>query len=835
MKKKLSILVALAMAVTTMLPAGVFARTDNAVDSVKSVSSEEVQIAPAPNLSFDLKDSLLSTETTNGVAYAEFKLTSTNANFVFGTAAYASNKGTYSTALEAGKYLRVYDTANNVAVMEVKDASAGLPQGLYLDTKKLADKIMLVRAFAVDSTGAALTAPAGTVGTTLLSVANSSQPKLFKMPLNLTVKAVGDITVAVDGMSSALTSGTYTVAISSTGATKTIISGTTDFTDAVTLKEIIMEELNPGFFTGATRIKLQAPVDFKWSGTPVITTSGGLIVGGASATQDSNDAATYYVDFNVTTATTSQRGGLYLSGLILTAKNDATPYNDAVNVKISGTTANNQKSLTEESFSIGKYVDYTTKLTGGDVTLVGATLETNATTSLSDKNKTAKVTFEELAPNTWNGTRKTVFAMPAGVKIVGAKIKTSGFAGGNTTTERTFYANNPGGYNDFTSLTSGTTTTYGSISFDGNKMTTTNLKMKADGKAKLEMTFFISTEADFVGPVNLTVSGGGVVEQSAKIATIINPITITTTTTDLQVGYQNLATASISIAENAAGAIKKNAYVPVYGSSNTAYSVKQGRIVVYVGDTIDTFSIEKGVSVSIAEGGDLLIDSYKVEGGELIIDIKRESTKPSTIVINDLKVRLNRNIPEGYYPLNIAGSAVVQNDIDSFSGMTDVQKVGLFDGQDSNRFQVTDYVKVVTPGAGKDGKSTKQVIVTIGETDMSVGQDTMTMDVAAYINDNRTMLPVKYVALAIGIPEQNIIWDANRKTVTVIYGARTVQMTIGSNVLTVNGTPVQMDTKAVIKDGRTFIPVAWLATALDVPYAWDGDSKTVTFNPATAE
>jgi hypothetical protein len=33
-----------------------------------------------------------------------------------------------------------------------------------------------------------------------------------------------------------------------------------------------------------------------------------------------------------------------------------------------------------------------------------------------------------------------------------------------------------------------------------------------------------------------------------------------------------------------------------------------------------------------------------------------------------------------------------------------------------------------------------------------------------------------------------------------------------------------------VKDGRTFLPISWVASALNVPYSWDDATKTVTFN-----
>jgi len=45
-------------------------------------------------------------------------------------------------------------------------------------------------------------------------------------------------------------------------------------------------------------------------------------------------------------------------------------------------------------------------------------------------------------------------------------------------------------------------------------------------------------------------------------------------------------------------------------------------------------------------------------------------------------------------------------------------------------------------------------------------------------------------------------------------------VTLGSDVLTVNNKLSQMDTTAIIKDDRTFIPVRFVAEALGLEVEW---------------
>ena len=57
-----------------------------------------------------------------------------------------------------------------------------------------------------------------------------------------------------------------------------------------------------------------------------------------------------------------------------------------------------------------------------------------------------------------------------------------------------------------------------------------------------------------------------------------------------------------------------------------------------------------------------------------------------------------------------------------------------------------------------------------------------------------------------------------------------IKVAIESSIITVNGEPVKMDTVAVIRDGRTFIPIKYLADAFKINLAWNSDTKVIEIN-----
>jgi hypothetical protein len=124
-------------------------------------------------------------------------------------------------------------------------------------------------------------------------------------------------------------------------------------------------------------------------------------------------------------------------------------------------------------------------------------------------------------------------------------------------------------------------------------------------------------------------------------------------------------------------------------------------------------------------------------------------------------------------------------------------------------------------------------VFSIGSSTYYVNGQAQTMDVAPYIENGRTMLPVRYVAEALGIPDSNISYDQSAQTVTIIdvgssNGA--IKLAIGSNIMSVAGEQVTMDTAPEIQDGRVFLPIHWIAQGLGASISWDPNNQQVTIS-----
>ena len=97
--------------------------------------------------------------------------------------------------------------------------------------------------------------------------------------------------------------------------------------------------------------------------------------------------------------------------------------------------------------------------------------------------------------------------------------------------------------------------------------------------------------------------------------------------------------------------------------------------------------------------------------------------------------------------------------------------------------------------------------------------DVVFPDAQPFVDENgRTQVPIRAVSEML---DCKVDWDDTSKKATITKeNGDVVKVTLGSDVLTVNNKSSQMDTTAIIKDDRTFIPVRFVAEALGLEVVW---------------
>jgi inhibitor of cysteine peptidase len=119
----------------------------------------------------------------------------------------------------------------------------------------------------------------------------------------------------------------------------------------------------------------------------------------------------------------------------------------------------------------------------------------------------------------------------------------------------------------------------------------------------------------------------------------------------------------------------------------------------------------------------------------------------------------------------------------------------------------------------------------IGERTYIADGQIKVIDVVPYIENGRAFIPVRFLASALGIPDEGITWDEAARTVTISQEGKLLKLTIENNILQVDSRAIVMDAVPQLKDGRVVLPARWVAEALGYAVTWNEGSKTVRIAP----
>lgn len=98
-------------------------------------------------------------------------------------------------------------------------------------------------------------------------------------------------------------------------------------------------------------------------------------------------------------------------------------------------------------------------------------------------------------------------------------------------------------------------------------------------------------------------------------------------------------------------------------------------------------------------------------------------------------------------------------------------------------------------------------------------------DSPAFIKDGRTMVPVRFISEALGL---KVGWNQKTRTVTVGEGASSMKLTIGSKaIVRADGKKTAIDVAAMIKGGRTMVPIRAIGELSGAKVDWNAANRQV--------
>jgi len=116
--------------------------------------------------------------------------------------------------------------------------------------------------------------------------------------------------------------------------------------------------------------------------------------------------------------------------------------------------------------------------------------------------------------------------------------------------------------------------------------------------------------------------------------------------------------------------------------------------------------------------------------------------------------------------------------------------------------------------------------LTIGSSTLDLNGIPRGMDVAPFIENNRTWVPVRFVAENLAA---SVYWSQEDQKVTIVQLDKTISMTIGSSEIVVNGVGGRyMDVAPFIENNRTWVPVRFVSENLGAEVSWNQEKQEVT-------
>lgn len=329
--------------------------------------------------------------------------------------------------------------------------------------------------------------------------------------------------------------------------------------------------------------------------------------------------------------------------------------------------------------------------------------------------------------------------------------------------------------------------------------------------------------------LEVTVKGPGI-EESVAVANVLAPLTLSAGGGTVRVGLQEQPVGRVTIQENLVGALRardasgNGAVLKLTLPSGIRFS-KKPEVEVVAGDLeLDTSGVKledddrtlaipvklssaTPVEKPVPSEEDTAASGETASTGEETTAETVYEQVGSTITVKDILLTLDRSVPVGPVTLEVSGSALSQTE-------------ALFSSSLNKLACILAECLTPAPVAVR-----AEAAFTIGSTKYRLGDEEKEMDVAPYIKNGRTYAPVRYLAYAAGLTEDQIIWDAVNRTVTLFAGKRVVQFKIGQKSYILNGVPISIDVAPEITNGRTMLPYRFVAQALGLSVTWDGEKK----------
>lgn len=118
---------------------------------------------------------------------------------------------------------------------------------------------------------------------------------------------------------------------------------------------------------------------------------------------------------------------------------------------------------------------------------------------------------------------------------------------------------------------------------------------------------------------------------------------------------------------------------------------------------------------------------------------------------------------------------------------------------------------------------TASVRLTLGDTLAFVNEETKKLDTPPFLRDDRTFVPVRFLAESLGA---EVFWEDETRTAVFVKDGTTVRLTVGTSTAYVNAEPRTLDATVFLENDRTYAPLRFVAEALGAAVEYKEEALT---------
>ena len=670
MKKKLALLMAAIMTVA-MVPMTAFASTKlTAVDEISTAAGDDHEFTSTVELSKnDDQVDVTNVYDKDGVKVFDVQLKLTNGKF-------AKNDDDEYVMNEKGKF----PNKKGVVAVDVKNdttATVSLNADIFNKNNNNGNNAGLKEACVLDIVAYAV--ETGDVVATFTS--NVTQ---FKKASEVIATAYKDeVAIEIEGV-------------------RTFVEDATK--DQDTLKDITINGLVNDAIDGKKEITLKLSGNFEFVTSTIEESDFSFLNSKATVKITDKDKDT--IKFTINNLEDDQLTKLTISGIDIktTKKCNA---GDKATITVSS------KSFDSVKLEAARMVEEAVTYTVEDEEVPTIWAGKNYAKDSADDTNTLEVAIEENTGDILNTSRKATFTFPEGIEVVDA---------------------------EFDGVKQGTF----KYEIDENVVTIWNYGEKAESdETDMQVKFLLNAAPTFSGDVKVTL-GGEFDDVELKVATVKAPYTVEAKTTEVLIDYRYVPVNEIVITEAEEGLLEDGDVIALQVEKMDfedagSYEVTTGDLDVDV--TIndgknDVAQLEVEVKDESTEAS-----TVTISGLELYLD--------RTLPVGGYALQ---NVKADNILWENSTDKKGEDDKDSYEYVPEANQAsnGLFKYKEVTCNE--NYVEVVTSGRDNDDSTTnRKIVITIGATTMAVGTQTITLDTPAYINaENYTELPLRAVSEAFG-------------------------------------------------------------------------------------